>query len=129
MVQLVGGTTIQAGRSWVRFPMVPLGFFLLTLSFRPHYSPGVDSVSNRNKYQEYFLAGKGCRCVRLTTLPPSCAVMKSASLNLLEPPGPVQACTGIVLSYRCFSYWRIKRPGREVDHSPPSSAEAKNECS
>ena len=24
-------------------------------SFRSHYGPGVDSVSNRNEYQEYFL--------------------------------------------------------------------------
>jgi len=23
--------------------------------FRPHYGPGVDSASNRNKYREYFL--------------------------------------------------------------------------
>jgi len=45
----------------------------LTYSFRPPCGPGVDSVSNRNKYQEYFLGGKGGRCVRLTTLPPSCA--------------------------------------------------------
>jgi len=30
--------------------------FSLTLSFRPHYGPGVDS-SNRNEYQEYFLGG------------------------------------------------------------------------
>jgi hypothetical protein len=29
----------------------------LTYSFRPHYGTGVDSVSNRNKYQEYFLGG------------------------------------------------------------------------
>ena len=28
---------------------------------------------NRNEYQEYFLGGKGGRCVGLTTLPPSCA--------------------------------------------------------
>jgi len=35
--------------------------------------PGVDSASNRNEYQEYFLAGKGGPCVGLTTLPPSCA--------------------------------------------------------
>jgi hypothetical protein len=27
----------------------------------------------RNEYQEYFLGGKGGRCVGLTTLPPSCA--------------------------------------------------------
>ena len=27
-------------------------------SFQPHYSPGVDSTSNRNEYQEYFLGVK-----------------------------------------------------------------------
>jgi hypothetical protein len=27
----------------------------LTSTFRPHYDPGVDLVSNRNAYQEYFL--------------------------------------------------------------------------
>jgi hypothetical protein len=34
---------------------------------------GVDSASNRNDYQGYFLGGKGGRCVGLTPLPPSCA--------------------------------------------------------
>jgi len=29
--------------------------FSLTQSFQPHYGPGVDSASNRNEYQEYFL--------------------------------------------------------------------------
>ena len=39
--------------------------------------------------------GKGGRCARLTTLPPSCAVvMKSGNLNFLEPSGPLQACNG-----------------------------------
>jgi len=47
--------------------------FSLTYSFRSHYGSGVDSASNRNKYQEFFLVGKGSRCVWLTTLPPSCA--------------------------------------------------------
>ena len=28
---------------------------------------GVNSASNRNEYQEYFLGGKGGQCVRLTT--------------------------------------------------------------
>jgi len=28
---------------------------------------GVDSTCNRNEYQEYFLRGKGGRCLRLTT--------------------------------------------------------------
>jgi len=36
-------------------------------SFRSHYGPGVDSASYRNEYQEYFLVGRGGRCVRLTT--------------------------------------------------------------
>ena len=39
--------------------------------------------------------GKCGRCVRLTTLPPPCAVvMKSGNLNFLEPPGLPQACNG-----------------------------------
>ena len=32
--------------------------FSLTYSFRFHYDPGVDSASNRNEYQEYFLGVK-----------------------------------------------------------------------
>ena len=40
-----------------------------------------------------FSGGKGGRCVRMTTLPPSCAVvMKSGNRNFLEPSGPLQAC-------------------------------------
>ena len=42
--------------------------------------------------------GKGGQCIRLTTLPPSCAVvMKSGNLNFLEPSGPLQACNGTAL--------------------------------
>jgi len=74
------------------------GFFIDIKSFRSHYGPGVDSASNRNEYQEYFLGVKGGRYVRLTTLPPSWAVVtKSGSLNFLEPSGPVQACNGTAL--------------------------------
>ena len=43
------------------------GFFIDIKSLRSHYGPGVDSASNRNEYQEYFLGGKGGQCVRLTT--------------------------------------------------------------
>jgi hypothetical protein len=32
--------------------------FALTYSFRSHYGPGVDSVSNRNEYREHFLGVK-----------------------------------------------------------------------
>ena len=34
------------------------GFSIDIKYFRSHYGPGVDSVSNRNKYQEYFLGVK-----------------------------------------------------------------------
>jgi len=32
--------------------------FSLIQSFRSHYGPGVDSASNRNAYQKYFLGVK-----------------------------------------------------------------------
>ena len=32
--------------------------FSSTFSFHPHYGPGVDSASNINKYQEYFMGVK-----------------------------------------------------------------------
>ena len=65
----------DVGRSLSRFQLVTLEFFIDIKSFRSRYGPGVDSASSRNEYQEYFLGGKGGRCVRLTTLPPSCAVV------------------------------------------------------
>ena len=34
------------------------GFFIDIKSFRSHYGPGVDSDSDRNEYQEYFLGVK-----------------------------------------------------------------------
>ena len=34
------------------------GFFIDIKSFRSHYDPGVDSDSNRNEYQEYFVGVK-----------------------------------------------------------------------
>ena len=74
------------------------GFFIDIKSFRSHYGPGVDSASNRNEYQEYLLGAKGGRCIRLTTLPTSCAVaIKSGNLKFLEPSGPLRACNGTAL--------------------------------
>ena len=64
-----------------------------------HINHCATAVPNRNEYREYLLGGKGGRCVRLTTLPPSCVVTKSGSLNFLEPSGTVQACNGIALPY------------------------------
>jgi hypothetical protein len=36
-----------------------------TLTFRPHYGPGVDSASNRNEYQESLKIKKSGGKVRL----------------------------------------------------------------
>jgi hypothetical protein len=67
--------------------------FSLTLSFQLHCGPGVDSASNRMEYQEYFLGGKGGRCVGLTTLPSS----GTKCLEILEPhpSGTLRACPGL----------------------------------
>jgi len=39
-------------------PAGVIGFFIDINSFRSHYGTGVDSASNRNEYQEYFLGVK-----------------------------------------------------------------------
>ena len=39
-------------------PVGVSGFFIDIKSFRSHCGPGVDSASNRNEYQEYFLGVK-----------------------------------------------------------------------
>ena len=69
--------------------------FSLTQSLRPHYGPGFGSASNRHEYQEYFLGGKGSRCVGLTLLP-SCA-------DCLEIWQPLPAGTLMVYLYQ----WNI----------------------
>ena len=86
---------LQIGRSLVRSQPVSLEFFIHTKSFRSHYGPGVGSSFNRNEYQEQH-----GRCVKLTALPPSSAVvMKSGNLNFLEPSGPMQACNETALTF------------------------------
>ena len=92
---------LQIGRSLVRSQLVSLEFFIYIKSFRSHYGPGVDSASVPGA----FPGGKGGRCIRLTTLPPSCAiVMKSGNLNFLEPSGPLQACKGTALPFFTIQY-------------------------
>jgi hypothetical protein len=64
--------------------------------------PGVDSACNRSEYQEYFLRGEGGRCVRLTTLPPSC----SNCLEIWEPqPGTLRACPGLYRDCNTLTFW------------------------
>jgi hypothetical protein len=63
-----------------------------------------------------FPGGKGGRCVKLTTLPPTCAVVvKSGNLNFLEPSGPLQACNGTALpsTFTCFCYQKDERVNPE----------------
>jgi len=57
-----------------------------------------------------FPGGKGGRCVGLTTLIPSLPnVMKSGTLNLLEPSGPTQAPNGIALPFVCTRNCELRR--------------------
>jgi len=57
--------------------------------------PEVDSAS-KNEYQD-IPGGKDGRCVRVTTLPPSCAeCLKFWSLNLPEPQRPLRPVVGLL---------------------------------
>jgi len=62
--------------------------FSLTQSFWPHCGPEVDSASNRNEYQEYFLR------VGLTTLPPTCA--DCLEISEPHPPGTLRPVMGLL---------------------------------
>ena len=75
--------------------------FSFSYSFRPHCGPGVNSASNRNEYQEYFLGGKGSRCIGLTTLPLSCA--DCLVIWEPQPPGTPWACSRIALPLPCHN--------------------------
>jgi hypothetical protein len=52
--------------------------------------------------------GKCGRCVRLTTLPPSWAVVKkSGNINFLEQSGPLEDCNGTALPLPCLFYEKL----------------------
>jgi len=90
---------LQIGKSLIRSQLMSLEFFIdiiLPIALRP--------LGRLSLFQKWvpgaFPGGKSGRCIRLTTLPPSCAVvMKSGNLNFLEPSGPLQACNGTYLPF------------------------------
>jgi len=93
------GTALQAGRSRVRFLMVPLELFIDIilpaalwpwgwLSFQQKWVPGI------------FPGGKGGRCIGLKTLPPLCA--DCHEIWEPHPSGTLRVCPGL---YRdCFTF-------------------------
>ena len=58
MEKVLAQCVLQIRRSLFRSQLVSLEFFIDIKSFRSHYGSGVDSASNRNEYQEYFLGVK-----------------------------------------------------------------------
>ena len=86
----------------------------LIYSFQPHYGPGVDSDTIRNEYQEYFVWVKAAGAygwqpyhVHVPT------VLKSGSLNFLEPTGSFQASNGTAL-YLPFIPLPNRRPQTHI---------------
>jgi len=84
-------TAIQAGRSWVRFPMVSLELFIDTVLLAALWLWGWPSLWQK-WVSEIFAGDKGGRCVVLTALPHS------------WPDVLQQDCTGMVVTLvLCFS--------------------------
>ena len=57
MKHIIPVPTSQLGKVAGSIPAGVSGFLIDMKFFRSHYGPGVDSASNRNEYQEYFLGG------------------------------------------------------------------------
>jgi len=85
--------------------MVSLEFFTDIKYFRSHYVHGVDSASNRNECQEYFLGGKGGRQPYQIHVP---IVLKSGSLNLWNPQDFSRPVMGLLYLSIIASYHNDK---------------------
>ena len=73
---------------------------------------------------------KGGRCVGLTVLPPSCAVMKSGNLNRLTPNDPYMGRTAPLTSKRCIIYIYLTNIGTEYfEHALYSPFFFSSKCS
>jgi hypothetical protein len=56
----------------------------------------VESASNRQEYQEYFLGGKGSQCTVLKTSPPSCTDF--LAIWVPQPPEALKSWKGIAFA-------------------------------
>jgi hypothetical protein len=93
------GIALQTARFRVWFPMVSLEYFVgIIIPSLCHIGVGC----NRIEYQEYFLAGKGGRCVWLTTLPPSKFWDPQRPGNLWAFNMPVQVSLCLLRYYYVF---------------------------
>jgi hypothetical protein len=99
----IPGYYVRLGRSRDRFPVVSLDSSV-TYAFRPYHGAGVDSAPSENEYQEHFLEVKATGAWGWPHHLNVPNVMKSGSLNLLEPSGPHRAWYGIALSFSTLDY-------------------------
>ena len=99
MIGTWGSTALQVGRTRDRFQAVTLGIYSVAADISVY--PGVDSAS-KNEYQD-IPEGKGGRCVRVTTLPPSYAeCLEIWSLNRPEPSVPHRPVIGTALPFLAY---------------------------
>jgi hypothetical protein len=105
VVHVEWGTAVT---QWLRYcatyqkvaDSIPDGFMEFFIDINPFYrtmAPG--SNQPLIEMSTGGISWRKCgQCVRLTNLPPFCAVVKkSGNLNFLEPSGPPQACNGTAL--------------------------------
>jgi hypothetical protein len=114
---VVKGTALVVGGSRDRSPVVSLG--ILSESTDGTMCSGVDSAS-KNEYQE-LSGGEGSRCVRVTTLPPSCAECREdpGALTSWNPRSLPRLVAGYLYLY-VLSYMHLNREKNTV--YPHSSA-------
>ena len=80
-----------------------------------HYGSGVNSASNRYKYQEYFLGGRGGQWIGLMTLPHSSA--KCLEIWEPQPPATLRASPDPYRDYLTFLYIHKTPPFHKWDVS------------